>query len=559
MTTAARSDGFMQFSKDIAKQFLHTIVFVDEQAHFKKTELPEQLTTPGRGIKPVESTNSIEISKQQTHDLNAKEVMDTFASEGMICTVLKPDASEKFPLGNAIEAAKRADAIILDWEIHNDKGNKALEIIQRIVEDDLEHCPRLRLILIYSGEPNIIGISEKVGNCLGSGYKKAGEFTFIRGHLRIAIFSKEHTKVRDTYEHRVIPINRLPDLLAEEMAQITAGILSNVALKSISILRDNTHMILGTFGKDLDPAYLSHRALLPNPDDAMEHAVDLVVSEYRSVLETHEAEKIANMDIISEYVRNRVGDDAEKEIKFGSKRAKLKCSDLVDIQEKGLLNSTWLDKYVEENHHTVSNIQRKKEELENSAYPTLTEIFTIDGEDSDASDNKYSSVSSLKRRNGSVVSSPVLTQGTILKEESDTGEHEAPSDGMDNYYLCIQPRCDCVRIDNERSFIFLPLQVMEMDNFDLVIGLEGNEFVRLKIAKTAYELISFKFPINGSEERLIKSKKEGDKYYFQSNGKRFRWIAELKNDQSQRIVNNFAAKLSRVGTDDYEWLRRWAR
>lgn len=39
----------------------------------------------------------------------------------------------------------------------------------------------------------------------------------------------------------------------------------------------------------------------------------------------------------------------------------------------------------------------------------------------------------------------------------------------------------------------------------------------------------------------------------------FKWISELKNDHAQRISNDFAAKLSRVGLDESEWLRRWAK
>jgi hypothetical protein len=38
----------------------------------------------------------------------------------------------------------------------------------------------------------------------------------------------------------------------------------------------------------------------------------------------------------------------------------------------------------------------------------------------------------------------------------------------------------------------------------------------------------------------------------------FKWILDLKDAHAQRIANTYAAKLSRVGLDESEWLRRWS-
>jgi hypothetical protein len=39
---------------------------------------------------------------------------------------------------------------------------------------------------------------------------------------------------------------------------------------------------------------------------------------------------------------------------------------------------------------------------------------------------------------------------------------------------------------------------------------------------------------------------------------KFIWILDLKEAHAQRIANLYAARLSRVGLDESEWLRRWA-
>ncbi len=54
--------------------------------------------------------------------------------------------------------------------------------------------------------------------------------------------------------------------------------------------------------------------------------------------------------------------------------------------------------------------------------------------------------------------------------------------------------------------------------------------------------------------------KEDDGFYYYTGGPgnqvKFQWILELKEAHAQRIVNNFAAQLSRVGLAESEWLRR---
>ncbi len=58
---------------------------------------------------------------------------------------------------------------------------------------------------------------------------------------------------------------------------------------------------------------------------------------------------------------------------------------------------------------------------------------------------------------------------------------------------------------------------------------------------------------------MIRAKEENGTFVFDTTDKkRFEWVSELKSEHAQRIANNFAAKLSRVGLDESEWLRRGA-
>ena len=75
---------------------------------------------------------------------------------------------------------------------------------------------------------------------------------------------------------------------------------------------------------------------------------------------------------------------------------------------------------------------------------------------------------------------------------------------------------------------------------------------------SSFELRTIKFkPLEGTD--LIIAKEVNELFYFESlHGEKFLWLSDLKDAHAQRIANNFAAKLSRVGLDESEWLRRYS-
>jgi hypothetical protein len=59
--------------------------------------------------------------------------------------------------------------------------------------------------------------------------------------------------------------------------------------------------------------------------------------------------------------------------------------------------------------------------------------------------------------------------------------------------------------------------------------------------------------------RMVRAESQGNEYYFTAiDGTRYKWLAELKFEPAQRIVNKYAAELAHVGLDESEWLRRSA-
>ena len=64
-----------------------------------------------------------------------------------------------------------------------------------------------------------------------------------------------------------------------------------------------------------------------------------------------------------------------------------------------------------------------------------------------------------------------------------------------------------------------------------------------------------------AEKGIIKPIQVNEEYRFKESngGKQFYWMGELRDNFSQRIINNLGSHLSRVGLDESEWLRRSAK
>jgi hypothetical protein len=545
------SKTFTKLSQEVAEKFLHTIVFVDDQGFIERAR-PKKLEKPGRvggqGKDAQESSN-----ERNTHELDAKKVIDMFASRGMVCSVLKPDKEDEL-LGLATKAAERADVLILDWKIYNDDGDKAMGIIRNIISSDSTDDQRLRLIIIYTAE-NIVWVSKKMEKKLEEKYSGNFEvdgegFAFSRGHLRIAIFAKEGADVPPDIGGRVLSIAKLSEQVSVEFAKITAGLVSNVALESLAVLRDNTHRIMGRLGPEMDPAYLSHRALLPYPDDAKDHVVDIIASEFSSILESYNVGNQANIKAIKKWLKyNNL-----------SKDFMLYNSDSTGIE----INCDEILKFLQEGFDTTRKaINRSKTngemKISANSFKNFTKTFcfneTVSSNDIDC---KFSMLTSLKNRyNG--VSNPILTLGTILKENL---EEESTEDSH-KYWLCIMPRCDCVRIgDGKRNFFFLHLEEgTDNGEFNIVVLGEDDNFVKLKINNKIFNSRFAHFEFTATNSNQVQSEeKEGNLvFYTTDKSKCFKWVSELKKEHAQRIVNNLASEISRVGLDESEWLRRSAK
>lgn len=464
-------------------------------------------------------------------------MIDSFAKKGIVCSVLRPDENDTTIIDTLRRLAISADVVIIDWNLHGDDGQKAQEMIAQVVSSSDTPPSQLRLIVIYTGESHIAGIADKIHQNLQQKFnqtvQREGDLTLILGANRIAVLAKEESKVLPAYQDQLVAFEKLADRVTDEFTLMTYGLVSNVVLKSLAQIRQKTHKILSQFSSGLDAPYLTHRALLQQPDDAQELLLSLLSEELHGILEESQVGDEANLEAIRDWLANKAQVLDNFTLDVGKNQPLPITMDNLDALIKDGISSWQIDglsKSKKSNPHKLS----------------LTAMLNMDGAKDESLDERFAYLTTMRSTYNP--DSPVLTLGTILKQDS-------------SYWVCIQPRCDCVRLPKEeRSFPFLPLSLQgENKKFDVIIkeDKEDKSYHRLLCGKKAYELKLITFAPH--PEQVVKAAKKLGGFYFKDADKQtYQWLGELRTEHSLRLSNQFAADLSRVGLDESEWLRLWA-
>ena len=136
------------------------------------------------------------------------------------------------------------------------------------------------------------------------------------------------------------------------------------------------------------------------------------------------------------------------------------------------------------------------------------------------------------------------------------------------FLICLQPRCDSVRLDENKlwKFPFLVLEEVK-GKLNVVVKAFGNDYKPID-KKLFYEpkprnQIVFQFKsvtgdaiISTNDGGIFKFKNEDS---IADNVKEFWWVADLKDFVAQKIADEMSTRVGSVGFDEYEWLRRKAR
>ena len=542
-------DTVIEYSRFAAQEFLQTVVFVDDQIKERPVVEPRNVTPPKQRKaatkkttqkNPQQSESDIIEGAEEIDDYSPYDVVTSFAKKQIICSLYEPKRdeivsknSEIFPLCLA------ADVVIVDWNLYGDHGEKILELIDGLVQQAVRDVPeQLRLILIYTQELDLSSIadrlSRKVSASIGDEFKPLPEdgLAFQKDNSRISIIGKAGQVRPDEYTGHIVAEGEMADFTVKEFSKLACGLLHAVTLLGLAEIKKNSRKVLSKFNERLDPAFLTHMAMCRPEADASTHIVPLIVSEIESILEDVLPNPPISHQLIRDWCQNIWEPGEHLNDLLGSK----------DLDVRAIAETICLKGFKEAKKdfnqiHILTN--KNKDKIRKSAKILLSK------DDSDAN-HKFSHLMASRTFYRDMVKA--LTLGSVIYDEKN-----------DNYLLCVQPVCDSVRLNGERTFLFVELTETAPESEDQtshIVLKEDGKAIELFYNAKSYQCYVVEFsPDQNSKQVLSITSNDGTPAFFNTSKERYIWIDQLKTSHAQRAVEKLASDLSRVGLTESGWLR----
>ncbi len=553
---------FKKLRHEAAREFAQTMIVIDDEAS-QGLEAPSAqpagtLRRPDRRTRSAATADTsvkpAGTEKSGSHRLNAKSLIDKAMELGLICSVLRPKEEENFS-DRVVKAAQVADIVCLDWEIYKDSGEAASGIVRDILREDARQNGRLRLIAIYTGDSTNNKILDKILRTIPKKMRDVHEFQkdsltieSKKGVRIVCLFKTHGIQLLPPRNVNQVSEDQLPERLQTEFSHLSEGLLSNVALATIASIRSSTHHVLSKFSGQMDGPFFHHRALIESPDDAEEYAVDIVLSELKGAIDKRQvAARQAGTQAIETRIREIAG-SAETLTLCGSKTEdshSLGLETIVKIVTDGL---------------DCGLKQAPNPPKKNMAKENFSSLFSKSQQTARDLMHQFAAITGVRAHPGSYLyqsdqSVPRLGLGTIIQEQGGT------------YLLCLQASCDSVRIEEKGNFLFVPLDEEDSKKKDfkpehvvpISSGANQIEYVGLSTSEKSYRVVrSIEFSAC-QETKTVNARRIRDRSSFHfkdTDGKSYRWIADLKRRRALRTVQRLGQNMGRLGFDEFEPYRR---
>ena len=520
------SDTFYAIVREIANQYINSILFIDERAF-----LPDSLA----------------VSKDKPTDLDVESITRAFTGANKICGFFAPTSLED--IEKCKQLVLKPDIVVLDWNIKidqsflqedenqddetDDRGYYTLELLKSIVTDAAEE--KLKVVFIYTGEPGLNSIISEISDTLGEKFQQNSEkFEVYSDNVHIIVRLKPDSKVFHAgFDEFKVPYENLPDLLIDSFSEYVCGLIPCFAMKCITSIRENAAKILRVYNKGMDAELLAHEVSIPNPDDTKSY----IAKSFGSA--------ITDLIMEDESINTDLWADLWIDCFIPQKPSKKNIAGKIVSVSKESANKLFHNRKTKPNlsirFKSAFGVSVEKEE-NNNVIDQLSRVFHQD--DTIIEQSRYEFASLLHRKGlfSRKFSIPTLSLGSVVEKE------------VGGYYLCIQQRCDSVRIPKKgRAFLFLPLT--DNKNSSVICALALAPGKCLYVPKQSYNLSIFTFAPGKNEDAIKATKENGGFFFISSDNISFKWITELNEINAQRIVREYIGQLSRVGLDEAEWLR----
>ena len=502
---------FRQWFDGIVARFLQTVVvFDDEPYRGCMPTVVKELADPSPRLTDRVEDTSAPTGRGSPHGLDTGALTAAFAKHGLLCGVVHPRDADN---GKATERMiGRADIVVLDWQIDKDDGIYAVSAIDELVNGASHGNRRLRLIAIYTGESALNDICEEIKRKI-RGLQDHKEGGLANGSCRIVLYCKQDAKPAMEFASRTVTEKELAFRLVKDFGDMMVGLLPGIVLISLATVRDNAYRLLEGLDERLDPAFLCQRACSPEPSDAEAFVVGKIAGELGAIMEEAVADVgPADYDAIKLWMDSQgTEDDGDS---------------LLAVLEHGC-----------DSRHSETALSRS-ELRKNHCHKHFTTKLIGDREKAKQLDHEFAWFASHRFIVGG--SRHKLHLGAVICSVCETDAE---------YLLCIQPRCDSVRLKRHTDFLFLGLKEQAKGSIGkMVVKDICGQFVVKSIDK---QLVIKRFEPTEDVVRV-----DDRQHVVDVEGRKYRWLGELRPDFGQRIVQKFSSHLSRVAAEDSEWLRR---
>lgn len=541
-----------------ARRFLQTAIVIDDQAMMGPVEtiVPMRLEAPTGslfGAEPdPEPQGAIGIAVEEhsapsSATLNAKMLSQAFLDQRMICGLYRPDAGED-RVSRASGAAEAADIVVVDWHLETGNSRPAKEIILRILQNDLEAKGRLRLIAIYTSQAGREAIAvellaELEQDAALKGRFRRKESDIENSSTRIVVLNKRTTP--EAADRDEVVEERLPERLIAEFAKLSEGVVPSFALASVAAVRQGAHHVLSQYTADLDGAFIAHRCGIPHPDDSKSFAVDLITSELRNLIEV---ENVAGQTLSDEVAEAWIQAKIDRGDTFRTDRADVAGERVLSFAKGG---SAAVKESAE--HQTgFNNADGKLGKDHKVTTGTLSRIFYPTAEAARDAIQQLARLSTFQREPHRTRSpedwAPKLALGTVVQQITDGV--------LGAILVCVQPRCDSVRLGGPTAF---PFQTAGGEGqFNLVVrdaaDVDRQTWVNLK----PRDAVMIQFTPH-AERLAVLARRDPETGRFIFEGEKnttFVWLGDLIAMKAQRWASELGSRVQVVGMDELEWLRQ---
>lgn len=600
---------FSEHCKSVVKEYIQTVMIIDDGAGLDNQEIVARDLVIPSSNDPFSASVAEEIPIETAHTAHITHSLDTFSltnaffEEGIVAGIYQPkiedsQTPEEFA-SRTSSVCEKADIIILDWILKDRNSEYSKAVVKEILSGDHKNGGRVRAIIVYTGENNLHYLRDELFHYLNiDELDKSSDYEIRSENIIISFYNKNHGGYSFTPD-RAMTESEIPQQALNSFTVLVNGLVPVFAMKSAASIRKNTGRIISRFRKNLDTAYLAHRALLPEPEDSEVFMLDNFVAYMRNILAISRIDNATlGVDSIERWVREN-NEILDKKIKNGANEYQCELNEMIELSQHGFISRLY--QILESKKNAMCNAYKDANKI---TFLQAISIFNRSDINVVESSVELSILSLFRRTFKDIIGiseTPYLTQGSLVYSKN-----------KDQFLLCVTPKCDTVRIEEITNFSFVILNEVivtdqEIDKeFDIVIP--KNKFVienkienhivnkkdEIKKLIVDHCLINKGKASNGPlHDRLkeLDSIRNGNYMYLRTQPKfnklkhilfdseknkkisfnntmpdlidffdadcnEYIWIGDLHDLNTITRVGNLVSNLNRTGTDEVEWLRR---